>query len=101
MRELSPGGAGLRDAIQAINNLIRGRSNAVLQVTLTPGATTTTVSHPNINADSRPVLGATTANAAAALSTTSVSVPAAGTAIITHANAGTTDRTFNLLIIGG
>mgnify|MGYP000936594987 FL=1 len=101
MRELAPGSAGIREAINAVNQLIRGRSNAAFQVTLAAGATTTTFSNANINADSKPVLFPTTANAAAAMATTYVTVPAAGTIIINHANAASTDRTFNLLIIGG
>lgn len=101
MRELAPGSADVRQAITAINNLIRGRSNAAIEVTLTPGATTTTVNHPNINRDSKPTLTATTANAAAALATTYVTVTAAGVAVITHANAASTDRKFNMLLLGG
>lgn len=101
MREIPPAGAPIRDIITAINQLIRGRSNAALEVTLAAGTTTTTVSHQNINENSMPVLSPKTANAAAAVGTTYATVPTAGTILITHASAATTDRTFYLHIHGG
>jgi len=98
---LPPASTSLRLAIQAINQLIAGRSNAAYEVTLTPGATTTTLTSENINANSRPVLTAKTANAAAALATTYAVTTSAGVVTITHANNAQTDRTFHVLIIGG
>ena len=101
MNVLPPASTSLRLAIQAINQLIAGRSNAAYEVTLTPGATTTTLTSENINANSRPVLTAKTANAAAALATTYAVTTSAGVVTITHANNAQTDRTFHVLIIGG
>lgn len=101
MNVLPPASTPLRLAIQAINQLIAGRSNAAYEVTLTPGATTTTLTSENINANSRPVLTAKTANAAAALATTYAVTTSAGVVTITHANNAQTDRTFHVLIIGG
>ena len=101
MNVLPPAGTSLRLAIQAINQLIAGRSNAAYEVTLTPGATTTTVTGENINANARPVLQAMTANAAAAVATTYAVTTAAGVVTITHDNNAQTDRTFHVLIIGG
>lgn len=88
-------------AVQAINQLIQGRSNAVSEVTLTAGATTTTVTGENINENSRPFLFPKTANAAAALATTYAVTTSAGVVTVTHANNAQTDRTFHVLIIGG
>lgn len=101
MNVLPPAGGTLRAAIQAINQLIVGRSNAVSEVTLTAGATTTTITGDTINANARPFLFPKTANAAAALATTYAVTTAAGTVTITHANNAQTDRTFHVLIIGG
>jgi hypothetical protein len=81
---------------RAIQQLAAGRSNAFGTVTLTPGATSTTVSSKNCAAGTVPILTATTANAAAALATTYV--PAAtvsnGSFVIQHANNAQADRTF-------
>ena len=98
MRELPPSGsvdALWRDVLIAINSLIRGGSNAAGTVTLTPNATTTVVTNPNINAGASPHLAAKTANAAAALATTYTTVSSVGGSMtITHANNAQTDRTF-------
>lgn len=101
MKVLPEAGTNIRDTVVAINQLMRGRSNAVSQVTLAAGVTTTIVTGDNFNADAEVFLFPRTANAAAALATTYGSVTVAGTVTITHANAGTTDRTFALLVIGG
>ncbi len=101
MREVSPEERELRKLIFAINQLIRGRSNAVGTVTLTAGATSTTVTNENFNAGAKVFMFQTTSNAAAALSTTYASIVTAGTMTITHANAASTDRTFSYLVIGG
>ena len=104
MRDLPPTGGQLRDVIAAVRQLIAGRSNAVTRVTLTASATTTTVTGPNINVDGEAFLFPRTANAAAALATTYASVSRVSgvpTVTITHANTGTTDRTFGLVVLGG
>jgi len=98
---LPPAGSNLRQAITAINQLAAGRSNAVYTVTLTAGATTTLVEGENINANAVPLLFPATANAAAAVATTYAVTTAAGVVTITHANNAQTDRTFNVLVIGG
>lgn len=100
MRRLPPRGATERDRDFAISQLIEGRNNANGTVTLTAGSTTTTIASPTINENSGIWLFPKTANAAAALATTYASV-VAGQATITHANTGTTDRTFYYIILGG
>lgn len=103
MRELPPIGAQDRDRDFAINQLIRGRSNAVGEVTLTANTTTTTVTGPNINADAQVFLMPRTANASAEFGngTIRISAVAGGSFTVTHANNAQTDRIFGYLVIGG
>lgn len=93
----------LQRIVDAIIQLVMGRQNSVGDVTLTAGVTTTVVSFPNCSKDCRVFLFPQTANAAAALATTYTlrANILQGTFTITHANAGTTDRTFSFLCIGG
>lgn len=85
-----------RRIVQAIRELFEGRSNAVGTVTLTAGATTTTVTAINCGRESRVFLEPTTANASAerGAGTIYISSVGAGTFEITHANNAQTDRTF-------
>lgn len=102
MNTLPPTGATERQVHQAIKELIEGRSNAVGTVTLTANATTTTVAAPTVNRNAIVLLSPTTANAAAAIATTYVTVSASGGAFtLTHANNAQTNRTFGYLVIGG
>lgn len=95
-----PQNADLRRVIEAVNVLQRGKFNAIGSLTLTAGATTTTLTDSRIGGESFIGLMPTTANAAGALATTYVSARAKGSATITHANAATVDRTFVVLVIG-
>lgn len=104
MKILPPAGATLRDAVTAINELIRGRSNATDTVTLTANVTTTTYTGPNVNENAHVFLFPRTANAAGAVATTYASISriaGVNTVTITHANAATTDRTFAIAVLGG
>lgn len=104
MKILPPGGTPLRTAVEAINSLANGRSNAVRRVTLTPGATQTICLWDNINEDAEVFLIPRTANAAAALATTYATISRVSGDLkvtITHANAASTDRTFGVLVVGG
>lgn len=80
--------------VQSIRELWEGRSHATGVVSLTAGATTTTVTATNIGASSEIFLSPRTANAAGALATTYISSRGGGQFVLTHANAVTTDRTF-------
>jgi phage baseplate assembly protein gpV len=86
--------------VNAINAVLQGRSNAVGTVTLTAGATTTTITDPRISADSAIVLVPTTANAAGAIATTYQSTTANGSVVIQHSNTASTDRTFKYVVNG-
>lgn len=76
-----------------INQLIEGKRNSAGTFTLTAGATSTTVTNERCSTDSKVLFSPRTSNAAGAVATTYVTV-ANGSFTVTHANAGTTDRTF-------
>lgn len=71
-------------------------------VTLRENETTTTITDARIASTTAILMQPTTANAAGALATTYVSETgrAQGSAVITHANAVTTDRTFRVKLGG-
>lgn len=85
---------------QAVNQILKGRTNNVGDVTLTANSATTTLLNPLITPDSHISLRALTANAAAALGGLYVSARAAGTATLTHANNAQVDKTFTYTIHG-
>ena len=102
MREIPPKGATERDRDHAINQLIRGRSNASGEVTLTAGVTSTTVTGPLINENAGVWLFPKTANAAAEMGAGGLyAVVSAGQFVVTHANNAQTDRTFYYIVLGG
>lgn len=101
MRRLPPVGATLRDTVDAINQLIDGRSNAVFSVTATLNASSTLIQNDLINANAIPLLFPATANAAAEAATTYAVTTSAGVVTISHANNATAGRTWHVLIIGG
>lgn len=106
MRDLPPTTSNLRDVIQTIRDLIRGRSNATGTVTLTANATSTTIVGPNVNENAQVFFSPATANAAAEIGNgtmyASISrISGTPTVTITHANAASTDRTFGYIVIGG
>ena len=87
---------------QAINELGRGRSNAVGSVTLRASQTTTTVPAPNCGAGNAVLLFPATANAAAIVATTYVLATnvTPGQFIITHPSNANTDTTFYWVALG-
>lgn len=97
---LGPGEINLRRIVDVVRQLVEGRSNAVGTVTLRPSATTTQVSASTCGGASRVFLSPQTANAAAALATTYVSVVAPGTFTLTHASNAQIDRTFGYEVRG-
>jgi hypothetical protein len=101
VEEMLPNEAEHRRKIARLaNNLLQGKSNNVIQVTLTPNSTTTTVTDKRIGAYTGLFPSALTANAAAALSGLYVSAQVNGRATLTHANNAQVDRLFNLLLVG-
>jgi len=86
----------------AINELAKGRSNAVGTVTLLLNAASTTVTAQNCGAGSVVLLSALTAHAAAELGngTIWVSAVANGAFTLAHANNAQNDRTFGYVCLG-
>ena len=79
-----------RELVRAINQLIKGLSNAKCTVTLNASATTTNVTNENITASSYPVLQAGTGTwTDLSLRVTSI---IDGTFTITHASEAATNR---------
>lgn len=102
-KQLQPRERDIQKIVDTIREGVNGRHNAGGVVTLAAGATTTVVANPNCSRDSYVLLTPQTANAAAALATTFVKQADVtnGSFTITHANAGTTDRTFFYSVAGG
>lgn len=97
LRDAIPWG---REAIQIINRAIAGKMNVAQEVTLTANAATTTLTDDLITTASVIGLMPMSANAAAALSTTSFSAPTRGSVVINHANNAQVDKTFRYSVLG-
>jgi len=100
--QLSPAETSLYVIVNAVRQLMQGRSNAAGSVTLAASATSTAVTAPNCAALSQVFLFPRTAHAAAELAAGScyVSAVAAGTFTVTHANNTQADRTFGYVCLG-
>ncbi len=92
------------DLVRSIRMLFQGKMNCTGSVTLTAGATSTVLADPRLTVDSVLAFDPMTANAAAELAAGTLYTLTAnrnnGTWTLTHANAGTTDRTFRYAILG-
>lgn len=98
---LAPLETGIFRIVQAIRQLIEGRSNATLQVTLTPNSATTAVTAINCSKDSIPFWSPQTANAAVANQTMFYSNVVQGGFTLNHANNAQADKTFGIVCLGG
>ena len=95
----------VRGIVDVVNNMLGGKLNVVLQVTLRSGFATTTVIDARIGPFSALIMQPLTAHAAAALySATSVLVDTTtqknGSVTFDHVNDANADKTFNLVILG-
>lgn len=86
--------------IQAIRDLINGKTNNTGTITLTASSATTTITDPLIQPSSKIALYPTSATASAEATTTYVSAKAVGSATVTHANNALTTRTFDYVVTG-
>lgn len=77
-----------------LNQIVDGKRNSSGTFTLTAGATSTVVTNERCSTESRVLFSPRTSNAAGGVATTYITV-ANGSFTVTHANAGTTDRTFS------
>jgi hypothetical protein len=86
----------------AINELAKGRSNAVGTVTLAPSAAGTTVAAKNCGAGSVVLLSPLTAHAAAEIGNGTIYVSAVlnGSFTLAHASNAQNDRTFGYVCLG-
>ncbi len=90
-----------RQIAQAVNNQLGGKLNATASVTLTPSATSTTLTDSRIGANTFIGFTPRTLNASTAwISGLYVSAKKNGQATITHASSPNTDQTFDVLLIG-
>jgi LDH2 family malate/lactate/ureidoglycolate dehydrogenase len=100
----SGGETGLWAYLKRVHDVIRGiqagKLNATTTVTLTENVTTTTLTDARIGAASVILFMPTTSNAAGAMTNLYVSARAQGSATLTHSNTATTDRTFDVVILG-
>lgn len=88
----------IRNIAQRVNGVLDGKTNNVTSVTLSAGATTTTLSDSRITADTTVTLTPKTASAAAATgiyATTSL-----GKLTVGHNSDGAADRTFGVVLHG-
>ena len=100
--QLSPSETQLYIIVNAVRQLMQGRSNAAGSITLAASAPITTVSAPNCAPGAQVFLFPRTPHAAAELAagTCWVSAVAAGAFTVTHANNPQTDRTFSYVCLG-
>lgn len=90
-----------RQLARTVNLAMRGQSNNSMQVTLAASVATTTVIDARLSINTALHLIPLTADAAAEVAGGALYVvPAAGQAVIHHANAASTDRTFMASMIG-
>lgn len=103
VRQLQPRERDPQLLVDTVRELANGRQNSIGDVTLRAGQTTTVVSFENCSSECRVFLFPQTANAAAALATTYILRAGIlrGGFTITHANAGSVDRTYSFVAIGG
>ena len=87
---------------EVVNNLLLGKLNATLDITLVAGASSTIVLDSRIGGSSAIQVMALSANAAAEIGNGTIwwSAPGDQTVTLNHANNAQTDRTFRLTIIG-
>jgi hypothetical protein len=101
MKQVDARSLNVREHAEALFLLTRDRDDVV---TLTAGATITTVTDPTVTPDTVFIFDPLTATAAAEKAAGTMYVLAAdrrlGSFTITHANAGTTDRIFRWLAAG-
>ena len=100
--QLSPSETQPYRLVNAIRQLMQGRSNAAGSATLAASAATTTVTAPNCAPGSQVFLFPRTAHAAAELAAGGcyVSAVGSGSFTLTHANNPQTDRTFSYVCLG-
>lgn len=98
-RKLQPFEKDLYAIVNTINEVADGRSNNVGQVTLTPGATSTSVTFATASLSSMIVLSPLTPNAATV--PWYILMKANGGFVIGHPSSAATDQMFDFSCVGG
>lgn len=88
----------VRKLAQAVNGILRGKTNNILEVTLAPGATQTEVLADRVTVSTVPIAVPRTASAAATIGLWSESTT--GKVILHHDASAATDREFDLVLCG-
>lgn len=88
-----------RQLAQQLGNVISGRLDCTLQVTLTANVATTTIIDSRISLQTAVIPVPMTAHAAAEVPTLWM-VPSDGQCVMNHANNAQTDRTFQVALVG-
>lgn len=100
-RSVPQGGEHARDIATVLQQVIKGKINAVYDsFTLNAGATTTTLTDPRLAAGSWVLLMPLTANAQAVAGSVWPSSRDTGAWVFTHTSDANTDKSFRALIIG-
>lgn len=90
-----------RQIAQLANNLLAGKSNNVVQVTLNANATSTTITDARIGANTFIGFTPLTTNASAAVTSgMHVYSQQNGSAVLVHPSSPNVDQTFNVVLIG-
>jgi len=90
-----------RAVVRSIRQITTGKTNNVLDVTLTANSTTTSVIDARIGVHTAPIFVPTSANAQAiATPRRDFSSPVNGSMTVVHANDANTDKTFKVILIG-
>jgi len=93
-----------RQISQSVNSLLTGKTNNVLDVTLTASAASTTITDARIGVNTAFIFTPTTANASAEIGAGTIYVSTSsrvnGSVAVTHANNAQTDRTFKVVLAG-
>lgn len=101
-RHLPAAGGTPREVANAVNQVINGKINSVSEVTLTAGASSTTVNDPLVSKSSGFLFSPRTANAAAIATpyVLEANITDGVSYVITHVNNGNTDKIFRVAVLG-
>ncbi len=93
-----------REISQSVNSILTGKTNNILDLTLTASAASTTITDARIGVNTALFFSPTTANASAEIGAGTIYVLTTnrvnGSVAVTHANNSQTDRVFKVALIG-
>jgi len=102
--DLTDGDMHRRQIAISVNQILTGKINNVLDVTLAASAASTTITDARIGVNTALIFTPTTANASAEIGAGTIYVVTTsrvnGSVAVTHANNSQTDRTFKVILVG-